>query len=180
MLDIAVAYNKYKFVGQEFLTWLWYMIDNEMGILTAAEPEMESIAIGNKVVFENRNLKDTVEVITIKGDEADLAEGTIALSKGAKVSEMNLVITSNENQWRFGIKGENLSLSSLRVPETGNIENKEDEEDGAVLEKMFLCDKAVSIMDGLFKLFVKLRVSDDWSRSTVPSMQKWISGNKNV
>lgn len=179
MLDIAVAYNKYKFVGQEFLTWLWYMIDNEMDILTAAEPEMESIAIGNKVVFENRNLKDTVEVISIKGDESDLAEGTIALSKGAMVSEMTLVITSNENQWRFGIKGENLSLSSLRVPETGNIENKEDEEDGAILEKMFLCDKAVSIMEGLFKLFIKLRVSDDWSRSTVPAMQKWILSDKN-
>lgn len=180
MLDIAVAYNKYKFVGQEFLTWLWYMIDNEMGILTAAEPDMDSIALGNKIVFENRNLKDTVEVITIKGDEADLAEGAIALGKGATVSEMTLIITSNENQWRFGIKGENLSLSSLKVPETGNIENKEDEEDGAVLEKIFLCEKAVSIIEGLFKLFIKLRISEDWHRNTVPAMQKWISGNKNI
>lgn len=175
MLDMAVAYNKYKFVGQEFLTWLWYMIDNEMDMLTAAEPDMESIAIGNKIVFENRNQKDSVEVITIKGDEADLAEGLIALKKGATVSEMNLTITANDNQWRFGIKGENLTLSSLKVPETGNIENMEEEEDGAVLEKIFLCEKAISIIEGLYRLFIRLRVSEDWARSTVPEIQKWIS-----
>ena len=29
MLDIAVAYNRYKFLGNEFLTWLWFMIETD-------------------------------------------------------------------------------------------------------------------------------------------------------
>jgi hypothetical protein len=176
MLDIAVAYNKYKFVGHEFLTWLWYMMENEPEKLAETEPEIQSIAIGNRIVFESRNQNDAVEVITIKGDEADLAEGIISLKKGATVSEMNLVITMNDSQWRFGIKGENLAPASLKVPETGNIENMEEEEDGAVLEKLFLCEKAVNVMDEIYRMFIKLRISEDWSRKTVPSIQKWISG----
>lgn len=178
MLDIAVAYNKYRFVGQEFLTWLWYMIDSEMDTLRSAEEDLDSIAIGNKIVFENKTLKDTTEIITIKGDEADLAEGIMALSKGAVVSEMNLVLTSNDNQWRFSIKGENLTLASLKVPETGNIENKEEEEDGAILEKMFLCEKAINLMENLYRMFIRLRISGDWAEKTVPAIQKWISGEK--
>ena len=29
MLDLAVAYNRYRFLGDEFLTWLWYTIEND-------------------------------------------------------------------------------------------------------------------------------------------------------
>lgn len=176
MLDIAVAYNKYKFVGHEFLTWLWYMMDNEIEKLAETEPEIQSMSIGNRIVFESRNQNDSAEVITIKGDEADLAEGIIALKKGATVSEMNVVITVNDSQWKFGIKGESLAFSSMKVPETGNIENMEEEEDGAVLERLFLFEKAVNIMDGIYRMFIRLRISEDWSRKTVPAIQKWISG----
>ena len=28
MLDIATAYNKYKFLGNDYLTWIWFLIEN--------------------------------------------------------------------------------------------------------------------------------------------------------
>ena len=33
MLDIATAYNRYRFLGYEFLTWLWFAMENKPGVL---------------------------------------------------------------------------------------------------------------------------------------------------
>jgi len=42
-----------------------------------------------------------VETVTIKGDDAGLEEGLLALRKGAVVSEINLAYKSGEQEWSF-------------------------------------------------------------------------------
>jgi hypothetical protein len=73
MLDVAVAYNRYKFIGEEFLTWLWYIIDTSQNRLKSIDNEIDSLEIGNRIVIENRKNEST-ERITIKGDNAGLEE----------------------------------------------------------------------------------------------------------
>ena len=89
MLDVAVAYNRYKFIGEEFLTWLWYIIDTSQNRLKSIDEEFEALEIGNRIVLENRK-KESTERITIKGDGASLEEGILALKKGALVTELSL------------------------------------------------------------------------------------------
>ena len=103
MLDVSVAYNRYKFLGHEFLTWLWYMIETDKKTLMDPATGMDDVFIGNRVALENSS-HNRDEVITIKGDGAGLEEGVLALKKGAKVTEMNLVARAGENEWRFNIK----------------------------------------------------------------------------
>ena len=73
MLDVSVAYNRYKFLGHEFLTWLWYMIETDTAKLLDPKAELEDMYIGNRVVLENSS-HNRDEVITIKGDGAGLEE----------------------------------------------------------------------------------------------------------
>jgi len=173
MLDIAVAYSRYQFIGDEFLTWLWYIIENDPQLLSQIDKELASLEIGSRMVLANRHQKDSGETVTIKGEEANMDEGLLALKKGAMVAEVNFLYRSGDHEWRFNLKGESLNFSSLKVPETGKIETKEDVE-GAVIEKVFLCEKVINLFNGLFGHFIKLRVSNDWSAKTVPSIRKWI------
>ena len=122
MLDISVAYNRFSYLGPEFLTWLWWMIEKHSDQLHQLDPEFKSLEIGNRVVLENRREGGGKETITIKGDDAGLEEGLLSLRKGALVSEMNLVFQSGENRWNFTVKGESLSISGLRTPETAATE----------------------------------------------------------
>ena len=108
MLDVAVAYNRFKFLGNEFLTWLWFIIENDPGCLKNLFPDLTSLEIGDRIVLENRN-QEAVESITIKGDEANLEEGVVALRKGAVVTEINLNFKSGDQEWGFTIKGESLN-----------------------------------------------------------------------
>ena len=172
MLDVSVSYNRYKFIGQEFLTWLWFAVDNEYPWLESLFEEPTSVDIGNRMVLENRQ-REAVETVTIKGDDAGLEEGRLALRKGAGVTEMNIVCRRGEQEWQVTLKGESLHMTSLRCPPAGPVETKADLE-GAVLEKVYLCDKLIQVVDRLFAAFMQERLSEDWQRRVVPKMKQWV------
>ena len=173
MLDVSVSYDRYKFLGYEFLTWLWFIMENRQDILKKSDNELVSLDIGNCVVLEN-NKNDTNESITIKGDKAGLEEGILSLQKGAVVTELNLVYKAGNNEWRFNIKGESLNISSLKTPETGPVETKDDIE-GILLEKVFLYEKIFVLMNNLYKHFISLRVTGRWEKDVVPGIRKWVA-----
>lgn len=172
MLDIAFAYNRFKFLGDEFLTWLWFVIENDPGVLKNISPDRSSLETGNRIVLENRQ-HQAVERVTIKGDDANLEEGILALRKGALVTEINLCFEADDKEWRFTIKGENLNISGFKTPFSGIIETEADVE-GAVLEKIYLYEQAIQLVDDLYKNFIKIRVSSQWSTQVVPMIKKWI------
>ena len=176
MLDIAVSYNKYKFLGDEFLTWVWYLVENDIDIKNMVDVECNKISLelGNSIVLENSLGNESSEKISIKGDDAGLEEGTTALRKGAVVTDMNLILTVNENEWRFSIKGESMNITNLKTPATANIESQDDIE-GAVLEKIELYSIPFKVIDTLFDNFIKKRVSDQWKNIEIPAMRQWIA-----
>lgn len=176
MLDVSVSYNRYKFLGYEFLTWLWFAIENDrVDLNNGTQDSMSSLVIGNRIVLENKKGSRS-ESVTIKGDDAGLEEGVLALGKGSMVTELNLCYKVNETEWRFTVKAESLHIGSLRCPATGAIESPKDME-GAILEKVYLCEKAFSLLDNLYEKFIKLRVAENWSKKTVPAIRKWIKAN---
>ncbi|MEW6674051.1 MAG: hypothetical protein AB1427_20345, partial [Thermodesulfobacteriota bacterium] len=162
----------------EFLTWLWFAMETRHGAIKNADPELESLQVGNRIVLENHR-NNTEESITIQGDQAGLEEGALALRKGAVVTELNLIYKSGGHEWRFSIKGESLHLSGLKTPQTGPLENKEDLE-GAVLEKFFLFEKALALIHNLYAQFMRLRLSGKWKNEVVPQIRKWILSQQSL
>ena len=173
MLDIAVAYNRYKFLGNEFLTWLWFMIETDQNRLRQYDPDLVSLNIGSRLVLENTH-NNAKETVTIKGEDANLEEGLLALKKGAVVTEIHLSYKTGAQHWQFSLKGESLNISNLKLPETGPVETPEDLE-SVVIEKAYLVEKVIELINNLFSHFVKLRVSDKWRKQTVSQIRKWAS-----
>jgi hypothetical protein len=172
MLDVAVAYNRYKYIGNEFLTWLWFIIDTDPSYFNRMDADITAMALGNRIVLEN-SVHEKTEVITIKGDDAGLEEGKLSLRKGAVVIELNISCKMENQEWKFTLKGESLSFSSLKVPETGPVENKDDIE-GFFLEKAYLFEKIIDIVNRLFDRFLTMRSSVEWTTSSVHNMRQWL------
>ena len=80
MLDVAVSYNRYKFLGYEFLTWLWFAMEKQPEALRETDPDLISLEVGNRIVLENHR-NNTKESITIKGDQAGLEAIPVAEDK---------------------------------------------------------------------------------------------------
>ncbi len=172
MLDVAVAYNRYKFLGDEFLTWLWFVIDQDPMIFKDVDPDLTSLEIGNRIVLEKRKSK-SVERITIKGEDAHFEEGMLALKKGALVAELNLVYRATEQKWQFTLKGESLNLSSFAPPKMTAPHSPDDLED-TILEKVFLYDKILQFLEKSYKHFIHLRTSNTWQNRVVPLIKTWM------
>ena len=172
MLDVAVAYNRFKFLGDEFLTWLWFIIAQDPSILRTMDPDLTSLEIGNRIVLEKRK-KESVERITIKGENANFEEGMLAIKNGALVAELNLVYRSSEQKWQFTLKGESLNISSFKTPKISPPEDPDDLEE-IVLEKIYLYDKILQFLEKLYKHFIKLRTSNNWQNHAVPLIKKWM------
>ena len=178
MLDVSVAYNRYRFLGDEFLTWIWYQMetDNAHQIFRSADPDLVALEIGNRVVLENRR-NESLERITIKGEEANLAEGRLALQKGALVSEISLIFRSAEFKWQFSIKGESLNISNFKTPKIAQPESPEDLE-GYVLEKAYLFDKILQFIEKIYKTFMKERLSSQWQTHIVSEIKSWMTSSR--
>jgi len=175
MLDTATAYNRFKFIGHEFLTWLWYLIETDNAVLHHSELPTMTLALGKRMVLENPR-ENHAETITIKGDYSNFETGFLPLKQGALVTEISLEAKSKETTWEFNLKGESLAVTNMRISNLGPIENNEEIE-GAVLEKIYLLEQIHTYVDSLFEKFLLLRVSDQWPHELVPQMQKWLRNN---
>ncbi len=173
MLEVAAAYSRYQFLGEEFLSWLWFVIENDQRLLQKLDPDLAALEIGHRMVLVNRRHRDSGETVTIRGDHAGMDEGLLTLKKGGMVAEIHLIYRSGDNEWQFSLKGESLNISSLKVPVIGKIETPEETE-GAVIEKIYLCEKAVDLINLLYGRFIKLRLGSEWDRRVVPAVRKWI------
>ncbi len=177
MLDLALAYTRYRFLGNEFLTWLWYLVENDKYTPSANDGDGNagapaSLQVGNRLVLENRQ-QEGLETITIKGDDAGLEEGILALRKGALVSEINLKFILGPQQWTFTLKGESLNVSNLKFPEPTLVETRQDLE-AATLDRIFMTEKVVDLIEDLYTRFIKQRLSPRWESEVLADIRQWI------
>ena len=180
MLDVAVAYSRYRFLGDEFLTWIWFQMetDHQQALFRSVDADLIGLEIGNRIVLENRR-NDALERITIKGEEANLDEGRLSLQKGALVSEIRLNFRSAEYLWQFSLKGESFNVSNFRTPKIALPESPEDLE-GYVLEKAYLYDKILQFLEKIYSLFLKERLSPQWQATVVPKVKDWMGSKRSM
>lgn len=172
MIDLSTAYHRYRFLGDEFLTWLWFTIENDQNLFSSVDTDCAALEIGNRVVLENRKTK-SVERITIKGDDAGLEEGRLALRKGALVSELALVFKTGEYQWQFNVKGETLNISNLKTPGEALPQGPE-QMDAFILDRHEFIRKILFFIENTYTAFIRVRMSSQWASKRVPAIRKWI------
>ena len=173
MLDVSLSYNKFRFIGNEFLTWILFLLNNKDKYHKIFQTDIASLSLGNKLIIENRQ-KNSSETVLIKGENANFKESMPAFKKGSLVSVINLIYSENEKKWQFTIKAESLAILNLKHPDIGFYESKEDL-GGFVLDKTFHINKAVEYIDNLFMNFIKLRVSKNWALKVFPEIKNWIN-----
>ncbi len=172
MLDLTVAYHRYRFLGDEFLTWLWQGIETRAAALCALHPEILAVEIGDRLVIENRT-GQSKEKITIKGDHAGLEEAKLALRKGAWVSEIALLLRTAEKEYRLTVKGENLNLCGIKIPSASAFASPEELE-SSFLERIDHISKVIDFFDNIFSLYISERISAKWKNVHLSSMRKWM------
>ncbi len=159
-MDVVDMYSDFPFIGNEFLTWLWFKEDTESGF---------EFCTGTKIVFTKES-----ETITIKGEESELIIGKMAMIDGYIVTEMQIVYSSDDPQYTFTMKGSDLSFNGLKTPIVEG-DGSDNEEEGLIIENIYLINDVASAIDKLFRRFILDRVEDSTWRDTIENIEKWIN-----
>ena len=80
-----------------------------------------------------------------------------------------------EQAYAFVFHAETLRLGSVKLPA---VLGEEGDEDEPFYERMRLLEQLESLLDGLYKDFVALRLSSRWQEHVLPAMQRWVRGDE--
>ena len=162
------------FLGREFLTWLWFKSEERSGNIMVEGLGDIGIAFLQRIVLESGE-GEYSETVLCKGLHADLKEGKAALKMGKKIKEARLKMNIESDEWEFTFKADDFTFQSMKTPARQETEEDEAEREGRMLERIYVIEKAMGMMERLFDLFLTLRGTSRWSSEELPRMAQWIA-----
>ena len=157
-------------LGQEFLTWLWFRsatgaIFNDKG----GRPF--TVTMEQRIVVQGGE-GDHVETASVSGLESELREARMGLTTGKKVTRALLRLERDPESWNVTIKAADFSLGSLKTPKIEKS-GDDDDPDALFLEKMYLVEACLELLDALYSAFLKVRLNSGWQQE-VASLREWM------
>jgi recombination associated protein RdgC len=161
--------------GREFLTWLWFKSEERNGRIALEGREEIGLSFVRRIVLES-GAGDYSESVACQGQHALMPEGKEALRQGKKIREARLSMEIDSMEWEFTFKADLFQFQSMKLPAPSEeFEEKGPlEEEGRLLERLFLVERAIETMDHLFASFMRLRLSAGWP-AEYARMENWMN-----
>jgi len=175
-MDLVDLIAEKRFLGQEFLTWLWWKSEERGG--TIELPTMGDVT----VVFEKHMLLEfgegeSSEKIICSGLQAELQEARTGLQMGKKLEQARIVIGHKNYEYSFTLAAALMEFRNVRLPKTEATESDRgenpEEVEGMILERIFLFEELIRLINVIFLKFLQLRLSEDW-RDELIKVREWI------
>jgi hypothetical protein len=164
--DLAGLVELNRFVGREFLLWLWF--ESEIYETNLHPSSAGPIALW---LESQLTLSAEAEEARIKSAQPGMApEAKQGLRQGKlpKTAKLRAIIGENEYEWTM--KADEIALSGLKVP--AQLKAKEDAYE-ALYERMMLTSELEAHLEALFRDFIALRLHAAWEETVVPEMKRW-------
>lgn len=168
-MNLFDSINQTRFLGKEFLTWLWYRSELQGGSFTVGAEDNVTLWFDDKIVLELA-FDNVREVNTIRGENpTGTEEAKAALRMGKKVAVAKLGMSKASRDWSFSLNGEELAMSGVKVPALLAAE-----EDEQVLERLTLLEELEVAVDDLYRQFMTLRTDLTAWKTELKAIQTWV------
>lgn len=164
-----------RFLGREFLSWLWFNADRERGGLSIAGGDDVTVAIEKslKLVCDfNLTGSDTIAAES----PTALPEARAALTVGKQPTKAGLVLGSKLGEFHLALDALRMTVSGLVLPEE---EGGQEADYRARLEQRFeqIADVA-ELLDGMFEAFLLKRTSTSEWTAEHRALRAWAGGKE--
>lgn len=175
-MDLVDIISEKKFLGQEFLTWLWYKSEERGGAIQL--PGTEDVL----VVFEKHMLLESGEGesherLICKGLQTELQEARTGLLMGKKLEKARIYLAKGDYEWRLSLSATLFEFRNVSLPKTVSADDESSDPlawEAKVLERVGMSEEAIHTIDELFRMFLKIRISADWMYEK-DSLKAWIT-----
>lgn len=194
-MQLVDRIEKRRFVGREFLLWLWFESEVFEGTLRTEEHGEFGLWIERQTV-----LSQGAEVTRIKGASPTGArEAKEALLRGKLPESAGVRVSRDGSETAFVFKAESMALAGLALPTVLDVDDEpaplappgppprrrkgggaqdrvSDEEHETFYERMRLAREVEEIVEALYQDFLAMRLAPVWDAVVVPAMRAWAQG----
>jgi hypothetical protein len=171
-MDLVDLINSRRFLGSEFLMWLWFKSECYDGMFDVPNHDRVEVVYDDRMTLE-AYLAETERNMFRGGAPAYSPEARVALREGKRVQRAKLRVIKEGREWTFNIKAESLDLTSVKIP---SLLSREEEEQ--FYERMYLVEELEEILDELYREFLGIRLTYAWEEVMVPAMREWIASDE--
>jgi recombination associated protein RdgC len=177
-MDLVDLIKEKRFLGQEFLTWLWFMSEERGGAVRLEDSAEEVTVVFEKHLLLESGEGEDLEKVICQGLRAGLTEARTGLSLGKKIEQARILLARDTYEWHLTIRAGLFEFRSVRLPRTMSAAEEEEGPDavaGRVLDRIFLFELMTRTVDELFRMFLRRRLAPaDWEEER-RRIAAWIS-----
>jgi hypothetical protein len=162
-----------SFLGRDFLTWLWFKSDQRGGSVMVPDVGDVEVLFVRRLILESGEGPYS-ETVSCQGMHSTLTEGKAALRRGKKIKEARLKLAEGLNNTEFTFKADTFQFQTLTFPPSFTAEEDEQDREGRILERISVLEKAITLMERLFSLFITKRTGPSWIAEETARMGKWM------
>ena len=181
-MDLVDLIAEKRFVGQEFLTWLWWKSEERGGTIELPEVGDVTVAFEKHMLLEFGE-GESSEKIICTGLQAELQEARTGLQMGKKLEQARLLIGFNNYEFSFTLAAALMEFRNIRLPKTDGTESDKSENpeevEGMILERIFLFEELIRVVNKMFLMFLQARVGEKWG-DELRKVRDWIHNSTGI
>lgn len=167
--DLAALVEQNRFVGREFLLWLWFESDVFETNLHPASGDPCALWFEKQLTLASEGEEARIKSAT----PAAAPEAKQALRQGKLPREARVRLIVAELEFSWLMKADELAVGGLKIP--AELKSDSDKYE-ALYERMRLVETLEKQLEALWADFIALRLDAAWESSVVPEMKRWVRG----
>jgi hypothetical protein len=169
--DLVDRIETTRFLGSEFLVWLWFATELLEGELELADGTALSVWLDSQLLMKSAS--DGTERIQFTGVAPSASsEAKLALCRGKLPVRARVCIRQDPEDFSCVYDAETFSFGSVKVPTL--IAEPGDEQ---FRERVAMLERFDQLWNGLYAEFLSLRLSPAWEKELVPAVKAWAAGS---
>jgi hypothetical protein len=168
MKDLVDRIETTRFLGAEFLLWLWFSRDVTGGEIFIAGRGMLIVSLETQL-----GLADPIaerERVSIRGlDPFGGAEAGEALVAGKLPRKVGLRVVFEQSEWVLTLDSNTLALSGVKLPALSSQAEEE-----MFYERIRLLEQIHELIQALYAHFLGVRLSAAWESDVAPALRRWV------
>ena len=166
-MDRFHAIEQTRFLGREFLLWLWCTSEQQQSLFQLDEIGEIELFLDDRIVMEPIHGEGNRHQLS-GYDPATSPEAAVALRMNKIPTETKIKIVRQAQAWAFSLRADDLQIRSLKIPE---VLSQADEE--RIAERIFLMEEIESMLEALWRQFLLQRIAPTWETQR-DAIEQWI------
>ncbi|MCY2958462.1 MAG: hypothetical protein NT107_15655 [Planctomycetota bacterium] len=158
------------FLGEEFITWLWFRWETSGGEFILPGGRVIGIAIDDFLTFAAPSDDETEHTLR-HGLPTRTEEARTALRQGRRVHSARLIVAEANRQWVATLDGATMQLTGVKLPEDAEeVESDSDRTADRVANWLALHE----IMKALYGIFLRDRLAPNYRATGAEQQAQWM------